>query len=205
MNKKQLLQLIGSLFVAVIFVASYTSMSNNALPAQNNPSRQTTTIGTVYGYSFANATVTGYGSTATLSIGCNSVTQMNISSEISSMLIALGKNNSVSNYYSPASNVTLVYMGRMNMTQFYGYVSNSIGSNDMSCTSIQTDADVLLPSTLNFYVNSQAFQVTVPNSMRTQKVAVFMHKNMNDTLRLKIYMLVAANGSIYGNMSILVV
>jgi hypothetical protein len=203
MNKKQLLQLIGSLFVAVIFVASYTSMSTNPLPSQSKTS--TTIVQTIYSYAFANAVVTGYASTATVAIGCNATVQASIGSKISSILTLLRKNNSVSNYYSPSSNMTLVYLGNMNMSKFYRYVSNYIGANDMACTSVQTDAEVLLPTTMNFYIQSQPYPIVIPSNLRAQRVPVSMHGNMSNMLKLKVYALVTVSGNIYGNMSILVV
>jgi len=192
MERKELTKLLLALFTVIIFITSYFTFSNYN-PVNNTV---TTTIPqTIPAFGNANATIIGYGNTASISIKCN---LSEINNELPSILTNLEGNSSINNFYTPSSNLTLVYLGNMNPKELLQYLKRSL-SNYSSCIEVGADTKLLLPETINFKINTQLYPIPIPNSSR--KVTINMLVSNKTYTSLRILALLTMNGSIY-NMSV---
>jgi len=192
MERKELTKLLLALFTVIIFITSYFTFSNYN-PVKNTV---TTTIPqTIPAFGNANATIIGYGNTASISIKCN---LSEINNELPSILTNLEGNSSINNFYTPSSNLTLVYLGNMNPKELLQYLKRSI-SNYSSCIEVSADTKLLLPKAINFKINAQLYSIPTPNSSR--EITINMPISNKTYISLRILALLTMNGSIY-NMSI---
>jgi len=192
MERKELTKLLLSLFTVIIFITSYFTFSNY------NPMKNaaTTTIPQTFpAFGNANATIIGYGNTASISIKCN---LSEINNELPSILTNLEGNSSINNFYTPSSNLTLVYLGNMDPKELLQYLKRSL-SNYSSCIEVSADTKLLLPKAINFKINTQLYSIPTPNSSR--EVTINMPISNKTYINLRILALITMNGSIY-NMSI---
>ncbi len=189
MERKKLMQLIGSLFVFVIFIASYLSFSSAAPIAKTTT---TTILQTFPAIGYANATVIGYGNTATVYIICD---LNSTASKLSNALTTLENNGSINNFYSPTINTTLIYLNTMDPVRFKSYLENSLGENASHCISLSADTKLLLPKVVDFKINSQQYPIPIPNS--TRSLSFSLPVGTNNTVKLRILALLTQNGSIY--------
>ena len=193
MERKELTKLLLSLFTVIIFITSYFTFSNYN-PVKN---AATTTIPQTFpAFGNANATIIGYGNTASISIKCN---LSEIDNELSPILTNLEGNGSINNFYTPSSNLTLVYLGNMNHKELLEYLKRSL-SNYSSCIEASADTKLLLPKTINFKINAQLYSIVIPNSSREVTINMLISNKTYTSLR--ILALLTMNGSIY-NMSVL--
>jgi len=192
MERKELTKLLLSIFTVIIFITSYFTFSNY------NPMKNaaTTTIPQTFpAFGNANATIIGYGNTASISIKCN---LSEINNELPSILTNLEGNSSINNFYTPSSNLTLVYLGNMNPKELLQYLKRSL-SNYSSCIEVSADTKLLLPKAINFKINTQLYSIPTPNSSR--EITINMPISNKTYINLRILALITMNGSIY-NMSI---
>jgi len=192
MERKELTKLLLSLFTVIIFITSYFTFSNY------NPMKNaaTTTIPQTFpAFGNANATIIGYGNTASISIKCN---LSEINNELPSILTNLEGNSSINNFYTPSSNLTLVYLGDMDPKELLQYLKRSL-SNYSSCIEVSADTKLLLPKAINFKINTQLYSIPTPNSSR--EITINMPISNKTYINLRILALITMNGSIY-NMSI---
>jgi len=192
MEKKELAKLALSFFTVIIFITSYFVFGNY------NPAKTvaTTTIPqTIPVLGNANATIIGYGNTASISIKCN---LSEIDNELPPILTNLERNGSINNFYIPSSNLTLVYLGDMNPKELLQYLKRSL-SNYSSCIEVSADTKLLLPKIINFKINAQIYSIPIPNSSREVTINMLISNKTYTSLR--ILALITMNGSIY-NMSI---
>jgi len=192
MERKELTKLLLSLFTVIIFITSYFTFSNYN-PMKNAAS--TTIPQTFPAFGNANATIIGYGNTASISIKCN---LSEINNELPSILTNLEGNSSINNFYTPSSNLTLVYLGNMNPKELLQYLKRSL-SNYSSCIEVSADTKLLLPKAINFKINTQLYSIPTPNSSR--EITINMPISNKTYINLRILALITMNGSIY-NMSI---
>jgi len=192
MERKELTKLLLSIFTVIIFITSYFTFSNY------NPMKNaaTTTIPQTFpAFGNANATIIGYGNTASISIKCN---LSEINNELPSILTNLEGNSSINNFYTPSSNLTLVYLGDMDPKELLQYLKRSL-SNYSSCIEVSADTKLLLPKAINFKINTQLYSIPTPNSSR--EITINMPISNKTYINLRILALITMNGSIY-NMSI---
>lgn len=188
-----MMQLLGSLFVLIIFIASYAAFGNF------NPSNQvsTTTIPkTIAAFGSANAVISGYGNTASISIACN---ENRTENELTQLLQQLEGNGSINSYYSPSANLTLIYLNKMNPLQLSNYLSRSMNQSLFKCISISSSVKLTLPETINFEVGPQLYSINVPSSFRN--VSANLHISNETYVRVRVLALLTENGSIY-NMNV---
>jgi hypothetical protein len=192
MERKKLTKLIISLFTVIIFITSYFAFGNY------NPKKTvvTTTIPqTIPAFGNTNATIIGYGNTASISIKCN---LSEVNNELTPILTNLEGNGSINNFYMPSSNLTLVYLGNMNPKELLQYLKRSL-SNYSSCIEVSADTKLLLPKIVNFKINAQLYPIPIPNSSREVTINMLISNKTYTSLR--ILALLTMNGSIY-NMSV---
>jgi hypothetical protein len=192
-EKRKKLILIGTLAMAIIFITSLTSLSNNG-----SANSTTTTIkpeNTTLAIGYANAIVSSYGSRLTISF---SNTSGNLSSKVSSELAILSKNGSV-NDFIPSGNSFIIYPGNMSA---YGIVS-AINGTAMGKGGFYVNAttNLKLPSVLSLYSNGQLLPTRVPAN-QTYGLQSNSLESIGSTITVKVQALVYANATGSGAYSI---
>ncbi|MGB9732437.1 MAG: hypothetical protein ACP5P2_00395 [Candidatus Micrarchaeia archaeon] len=197
MDKKQFLKLASSIFVFVVFIASYMSFNN--APANQGSIAKTTTIPQTFpALGSVNATIVGYGNVAYVGIKCN---YSFVGERVSALLPQLEKNGSINNYYAPTSNFTMIYLGKMTPRNLSEYLSNQLG-NSSSCISMSADTQLLLPSIVKLNVNGQLYPIRIPDAKRS--LSFDLPLGNESYVKVKILALLTANGTVY-NMTASVV
>jgi hypothetical protein len=189
MDKKQALKLISSLFILLIFIASYAAFDN--APPLNAKANTTTVPVTFPSIGFANATIIGYGTTSRLYINCN---LSEIYPKLSNTLQKLELNNSLGSYYSPSANLTLLYMGNMTPLELYKYISNEF-KNESKCIEMNATTYLLLPPNAEFNISGKTYSLPIPSKYRNATLS--MQVGNYSSVRLRIFALITENGSIY--------
>lgn len=185
---KRLILFIGALFVAVIFISSYASFSNNS---GNGGSTSTTTLkqqSTYLVYGNANAIVINYSYVA-------GIFNVNVSESntINATLGNLQLNGSVSNYLFQNSTYR-VELDTISPYTLYLLISNTInGSN----ATVGATAYVKLPSAIVAYYGSSPVSVALQKS----NYSIFLNsvEPINTIIPLKVTALISGNGSVYDN------
>ncbi|MFI5412889.1 MAG: hypothetical protein ACHQX1_03275 [Candidatus Micrarchaeales archaeon] len=202
MDRKRIWEIIVSIFIAVIFIASYASFGNN-----NNTATTTSTSivpQTVYGVGTTNVIVKGYGQLMYVNINCTDKTLLNSTSyEVSNVLGKLELNNSISNYFATNQSSFNVYNNKLTSLQIETYVDSTLSNSSRVCTNFKSELNVSLPLSVKFSVGGQKTSVYVPPS---QQNATLTGKilNVGDSIPVRISaLLTAKNGTyvIYGNFS----
>jgi len=209
--RKKLIELIGSVFVALIFLSSYAAFGNTAQSQSN--ATATVPVQTFYAVAEANATIQSYGSVMNISISCanasraaNAANITNIADELKGALAQLESNGSVANFYSSQENQILVQAGSANAYSLFLRLSKGIGSG-VACTRFSGTANITLPSAIGFTVLPQKIKVIVelPQSLQSYSLPVTFAENMSGTLRVLVDAYLEPNSTIYGQPRVLVV
>ena len=195
MEKKKLIQLLGSIFIAVIFLSSYaigmlsTSNSSNASKPKN--------VELVYATAHASVVFQNFSDVLSISTFCNSTKNSEI---INSSLNALEANGSVATFYPVSQTTQLVDAGNESTYAIFQYLSKRV---NMSCTRFKSSAIALLPSSLSFTVPGSAVSVPVaiPASMRRVSIPVNMTSSMSLKANVTIAAMLTSNATIY-NMTV---
>lgn len=203
MEKKKIIELISSIFVAVIFLTSYAAFGN----VVGAPRTTTTTANTqtLYASVQGAANVISFGPALSISISCLNTTS--VSSKINAILVSLQENGSVGSFYSQEAAQVLVEAGNMSSYNIYSLLARGIDDN-VSCTGFSSSANIELPASMNFYVHPQdSYQggyinLTIPESLRRASVPAQFIQNMSKSVNVSVAVLLTTNGSIYGNLSV---
>lgn len=196
---KKLMEIIGSIFVALIFLSSYAAFGGGAV----SPNTTTTVLPsqTYYASARGTAAITSYAPVLNINISCSNITS--VSAKLNSALVSLERNGSVSNFYSQQAAQILVQAGSIASNQIYGLLLSRIGAGS-ACTSFASSANVHLPSRMNFYVPSQKTSVLIliPGGLQSASVPVKFAQNMSGAVNVSVSVLLTINGAIYGNLSV---
>ncbi len=197
MDKKRLIELIASIFVAVAFISSYVSFANiNGSRGATSATTSATGFG-AYAFAFYSANIIGYGNALGISVECSNKTLSNESyGYVSNSLNALEKNNSVFDFY-PVNNGYSVENGSMGILDLYRSLSSVSNTTIGNCLKFTSSAMVSLPYIMNFTIASQQYTLRIPYNMFEYTVPLLLPPPNNNTLRLKVSALVAPNGTIY--------
>ncbi|HVA83169.1 MAG TPA: hypothetical protein VNF06_03330 [Candidatus Aquilonibacter sp.] len=201
MDRKEIIRILLTIFVAVIFVASYASFGSTG-------SMTTTTTSsiapqTVYGSGNVNATVVGYGSLMTVFINCKNQSVRNATNaNVSNSLSALENNNTINNFFAPNQSAYTIYLNTLNSYQLASFLNSTAGSNESrACLSYKGQTQLLLPPTASLYVSSQKVTIPLPANLRNSTLNVKILP-INSVLTLRISTLLTYNGTVFGNMSV---
>lgn len=193
MERKKLIELVGSIFVALIFLSSYAAFGNISANASN--ATTTSQAQTVYAAAVANATIASYGGTININISCSNVTA--VSGVLNAALASLEKNGSVSNFYSQQASQVLVQAGNASAYRLFLELSKDAGAG-ASCTQFLGSANVNLPSRVNFHVPAEksSIIISIPQSMLTHSLPVAFKENMSSTMEVSVSAFLYLNGTI---------
>jgi hypothetical protein len=199
MNKK-LSQLGLAIFIAIIFISSYVSLTN-----YNSQQATTTTVPqTAVAQGVVQARLTGYGGPMYFLINSKNTTIVSESSNvIISNLTVLEVNNSVLDFYQTGRNIS-VAPENMSAFQVYSFIKGKLNQTLTNDTAAYATAYLELPSLINLTVGTQKVQVAVPSSYLNQSVPLAMTYPTGSDVRLKILTDITANGTVYGQMNLVV-
>jgi hypothetical protein len=198
-EKKKLIELIGSIFVAVIFITSYAAFGGGRVEVTVTTTAQSQQ--TFYAIAQGTANIISYGSTMNINVLCQNVTH--VSKQINDLLANLESNNSVSYFYSQQAGQIMVQSGKEGTYANYNSISSYISAN-ATCTDFTSSATVMIPKTMNFYAPLEKIStmVFIPSNMRNYSTPIKFVKNMSNTVNISVSALLTLNGSIYGNLSV---
>ncbi len=199
MDRKKMIEFIGALFVAAIFLTSYAAFSSNNSAA--NTASTSSTVATYYAVGNTNAAITGYNNTLFVNVSCKGALQNQTFNKINAIATQLENNGSVLTYSSSGSGFQIGPQN-MNSKSIYDYMYTKLGSNSTNCTVFSTTATVELPGLIQMSVQGQSIAVKVPYSVAVQQISLELNQSMPSTLPLRVAVLITANGTMYGNPSI---
>ena len=200
MEKKRMIELVGALFIAMIFLTSYAAFSNSG----SRPSANTTApvqVQTYYATGRTQANITSYGQVLAVNVSCSNSTA--VSSSLNRMLAAMESNGSVSNFYSPMQGRILVQLGNYTAYKAYSLLAVGIGPG-AACTSFASQASVLLPARMSFMIPlaKSSYTVLIPGSQRSVTLPITLNSIMGKSINVSVAALITTNGTIYGSMSV---
>ncbi len=195
MNSKKIIELIASIFILAIFISSYAYITTFAPQPQSQKNTTNTNQPTLYAAGITNASITGYNNLVKLNIQCKN--QSEVSNKTSSLLGTLEGNNSISNFYQSSPQSILVQAGSMNTSSLYNYLYTNIGNESMACMQFSTNAEIKLPSQINFTVEGKSFQLPIPSSLQSYSLPINVTQNMEQTIKVRVAVLLTLNGTIY--------
>lgn len=199
MERKKLAELLGSIFVALIFLTSYAAFGNEQV--KTNTTTTTVPAQTFYASAHGFANITSYAPYLNINISCSNVS--NVSSELNNALMPFYKNGSVSNFYLQQASSMLVQTGNMSSNSIYSLLIKEIDGS-AACTSFYSSANLKLPSRMSFYVPTQKSNVIIliNASQQGASVPIELTQNMSNSINVSVSALLTATGSIYGNLSV---
>lgn len=201
MEKKKWIELIGSIFVAVIFLSSYAAFSDK------NPNQSTTTTisatSTFRATASGTARILGYGPIINITVRCPDAS--NVSNQVNDFLGA--QNSSVEEIppysYDNMSQI-IATAGRLGSYYLYNAISQDIGAS-ANCTGFSSSADILLPATMTFKSEQQGSSalIQLPGMYRNSSQSIVFTRNMSNTMNVFVDAILTLNGSIYqGNIRV---
>lgn len=196
-----MIELIGMIFVAAIFLSSYAAFGSNS------PSGGATTTVNQSQLVYAQtpnpvlAQLLGYNNTMQASVSCSNATQA--SSTLTGILANMTKNGTVANFQPESSTVTLIEAGNESGYALYQMLGSALGPY-ANCTSFSTTAEIELPSTLKVVVAgvSGTGTVQVPSSLAHTFVSAKLYNGTTNTISVYAYMLITPNYTIYGPITL---
>ncbi|MDE1861163.1 MAG: hypothetical protein KGH72_05630 [Candidatus Micrarchaeota archaeon] len=197
MDRRKIIEILGGILVAAIFIFSGVSLANYGGSSTANA---TTTINaqTVFAVGYANATITGYYPAMTVDITCKNATLVNSSiSILSNALTTLEGNNSVSDFYS-SNNKISVSSGNSNSIQVYHYLYGMLSTDALNCTRFSGGVSIELPHNITMKVQTQSLKVYIPTSMRAHSLNTNLTMNLSGKIPVKVSALLYLNGTISG-------
>jgi len=200
MDKKVLTQLALAIFVGIIFISSYVSLTNY----NSQQAATTSTPATYFAQGFAEAKVVGYGTPLYFNLTCKSPATMSIASNIiTGNLTILEDNNSVFNFFSSGSNIS-VEPGNMSEYKIYSFVSGNITPAVSNCISASATVIAELPSMVNLTVETQTAKIQIPQSSANTSILLPINYTIGTSVKVKLSTLVTPNGTVYGPINIIV-
>ncbi len=201
MNGKKLLEVLGSIFVAVIFIASYAAFGSTG-PTNMQPSTTSTIPPTTFGIGNTNALIYGYGQLMYIDINCNNSSVVNLTnSKITNVLSELEINNSINNYFSSNLTTFNVYTGKSDSFGVKAVVNSSLDNSSRSCTNFVGQLNIRLPQIVKFTLSGQKLSITMPPKSLNETILAKV-RPIGENLPIRIGALITANGTVYGNFTI---
>lgn len=198
MEKKKLIELVGSIFVAVIFLTSYAAFGSNS----NGSNTATTTAPqqqTIFAKAYGTVNITSYGSELNVNISCSNVT--NVSARLNSELADMEKNGSVSNFYAQQASQILVQAGNLSSYKIFQILSQKINESK-ACTGFGASANIQLPSSMSFHISGQksGYIITIPSDQRSYALQIMLTQNAIRRINVSVSGLLSVNGSVSGSL-----
>lgn len=197
MERKKLMQALVTLFIAIIFVTSYFSLTNYNTSQKN---ATTTVPPTIFTYGIVNASVADYGGTMSISVSCGNATNATMS-DFSAILSSLQANGSVVTDYSVGDRIS-VDIGSLNASSLYGYMARHATGAEMNCSTFSSSVVLLLPTSMQAQVQGSTYTIYLPESTRRYSLPATFPLNSTNNITVKVSALITVNGTVYGNLDV---
>ncbi|MDE1833333.1 MAG: hypothetical protein KGH58_02850 [Candidatus Micrarchaeota archaeon] len=181
---------IGAVFIGLMFIFSYLGVSGNA---PSSTSSSTTTVGQVRSFfasGTANATITGYASTATLAINTNAT---EVSNAIASYLSSMRNNGTIQNYISDGQTYDLI-LGNVSAYAMQQMLYSQL--NSTNAITLSSTANARLVGRADMFVGSQELFVPINGTYQLNFTPLIP---VNSPIRLGVQALLTQNGLVYNN------
>lgn len=193
-KKKQIIFLLGSIFVAVIFLSSYAAFSSNG-----GSSTVTSTLKsqvTVPTFGNSNAVIVNY---STTNANVTIYNHFNSSkTNITKIFSQLQANGSIQSYSSTSNNVYQIVLSTLSPYQLQQIIYNKTGLSNSSIN-VSSVTYVKLPSNVTLYTSTNIPVVVFPPKTN-YSVYLKNVKKIGARINVSISALLTRNGSIYNNM-----
>lgn len=201
MERKKLIELIGSVFVAAIFLSSYAAFGSVAPGGTASGATSVPPSQTFYATASGNATITSYSGVMNVNIACENISS--VSSRLNAALQLLERNGSVNNFYSQRATQILVQAGNLSTYPLYLLLYNDTGTYS-ACINFTTTANIRLPDHMTFYIPSEGSKaiIAIPAGMQMYSVPLTLSRNMSSTMNVTASTILALNGSIYSTVRV---
>ncbi|MGC8676120.1 MAG: hypothetical protein ACP5T3_01200 [Candidatus Micrarchaeia archaeon] len=191
MEKKKLIELIGSLFVAFIFISSYAAYGIGSGSGGAKPNRTSSNTTLYYGAGFTTANVENYSSVFSVSMAnCTA----RYSALFNATLQNLSASGSIAGSYQAGPSLISIEAGNESASKLLNYLSSI---SNKSCTRFLASAIVELPSNVSFYfsVANRSIALPIPESMRYGHINVLFSPQLK-TVNVSVSALVTEQGII---------
>ncbi len=186
-RRKKLALVLGSLFVAVIFLSSYASFGGGG----STTTTTTTKPPTPFAAGEAVARVTGYGSRAYVTLADNAS-----ASTLNSTLSKLEDNGSISNFLFVGGGYQIV-LSEIDAYSLQQLIRNTPEGGPLALANVTATAYLMLPANGVLYVGGMP--VNVKFAKRNYSISLTDLRPIGANLSVSISALVTANGSIYND------
>ena len=200
LDKNRLTQILLAVFIALIFISSYISLTNyNA-----QQTTVSTTPPTYFAQGFAKAKVVGYGNSMYINLTCrNQSISAAAANIITSNLTKLYTNNSIYNFYSAGSSIP-IEPGNMSAYVIYSFIKEKLTAQQANCISSSAVTILQLPAIVNLSVGTQTNQSHMPQSSINQSLQLPINYTIGSIVRVKFSTTVTSNWTIYGPINLVV-
>jgi hypothetical protein len=201
MERKKMIELIGMIFVAAIFLSSYAAFGSNAPGSGATTTVNQGQLAYAQTPSPVPAQLTGYNSTLQASVLCSNATR--VSDTLTGLLANMTRNGNVTDFQPENGTITLIEAGSEGSYALYRALSSGLGPG-ANCTRFTTTADILLPATLKVVVTGGqgGVSVEVPSSLRHEFMPATLGSMTGNTVSVYAYMLLTSNYTIYGSLTL---
>ncbi len=200
LDKNRLTQILLAVFVALIFISSYVSLTNY----NTQQTTVSTSPPTYFAQGFAKAKVAGYGNSMSINFTCkNQTIESGASNVITANLTKLYDNNSIFNFYSAGSSIP-IEPGNMSAYAIYSFIKGKLTAQEVNCTSSSAVTILQLPAIVNVSVGTQTNQSHIPAGSINQSLQLPLNYTTGSIVRVKFSTTVTSNWTIYGPINLVV-
>lgn len=201
MDRNKIIVSLASLFLVVIFISAYAFSNTNYNPS--GPKQTTTVLPSelYFAVGYANATITGYGNVMYVNATCREPLANYTLNSLNNTLNTLENNNSIFSFYTTGRKVA-IDAGTLNGTSLYNYLYSRLNASEENCSLFSVTALAMLPKVVSMEIQTQKFQVAMPNSSRNFSIPVLLNKTAVSKVEVKVSALLTQNATVYGNVSV---
>ncbi|MEM3781729.1 MAG: hypothetical protein QXT43_02080 [Candidatus Micrarchaeaceae archaeon] len=191
METKKLIELLGSLFIAVIFISSYAAFGTGSSVSSNSSvgvAKAKNSTQLFYGVAFAKARIVNYTNAFSLAYNCSGSNATRLNETLAAMLY----NGSIANYYPSSAASFYVDSGNESTTSILVHLYSLF-----SCVSATALAEIELPSNESFYFSElrSSANLEIPASLRSHSMLLQFAPNAS-SVNVSISVLASSNGVI---------
>lgn len=211
MDKKKMMEIVGSLFIALILVISYAASGagNNNPPSAPHASNQSATKipAAWYAEGIVNASISSYSASLTISSICNSSLSANALNSTTAAISSMGNSSTI--IENQIGNNIFLQSFSASSIQIYNYLNRNLNASSFNCLVFKGSAKVLLPATIKLYAKSiyglspaRTADVFLPNSSRIYSLPIIFKNFTNSTvIKVKVVSLLSANLTPIGSLN----
>lgn len=188
-KRKRLIEFASLAFVTVIFISSYLTFGNNNVGG-NSTTSTISNAPTFFAAGYVNATVTGYGSSAYVTLpNVTNATE----AAVSGVLSSLESNGTAS--FNNLNSTFQIYLNDIDAYSLQQLLVNATGEGNVM---VRAPVKVSLPADLTLYYNSAAMPVHL--SQLNYTLTIVGLKPVGAHVNVSVHALITHNGSVYNNM-----